>query len=104
MTHFFLLLAFGAATLLPAGLARSAAASGPAQVVASADLDLASQGGVRRLDRRIAAAAADLCGPMSDADPAGKDAVRRCRRDAVQSAAAMRARAIGRSATATAQR
>ena len=64
------------------------------QAVSTAGLDLRRERDVRRLDRRIASAAASLCGPMSDADPAGKNAVRRCRMDAAASAVGARTRLI----------
>ena len=43
--------------------------------VSYADLDLASAAGRTRLDRRIRAAVAYACGPVSDVDPAGKTRV-----------------------------
>ncbi len=58
--------------------------------VGFADLDLTTRGGVRTLDRRIASAIKEACGTMSDADPAGKNAVRRCRKDAALQVVARR--------------
>jgi UrcA family protein len=63
-------------------------------VVSFADLDLSRQADVRRLDRRIAIAVADACGAASDADPAGKNDVRRCRVETTARLTAERERAI----------
>ena len=66
------------------------------QVVSFADLDLSKQSDLRTLDRRLTAAVADVCGVTSDADPAGKNAVRRCRAETAASLRAQRERAIAR--------
>jgi UrcA family protein len=49
------------------------------QVVGYADLDLSSRAGVATLNRRILTAVQAACGPTSDADPHGKNAVHECR-------------------------
>ena len=49
------------------------------RVVSFADLDLASEAGQSKLDRRIRAAAKQVCGTASDADIEGKNEVRACR-------------------------
>lgn len=67
------------------------------------DLDLGSDRGVAELDRRIGTAVRSLCGSASDADPKGRNEVRRCREEARIAASAQRERAIG-AATATAAR
>lgn len=47
--------------------------------VATADIDLSTQGGLRELNRRLATAARQVCGTASDADLEGKNDVRKCR-------------------------
>ncbi len=47
--------------------------------VRTADLDLSSKAGQRALDRRLAQAVIEVCGTASNADPAGKNDVRKCR-------------------------
>lgn len=49
------------------------------QVVAYADLDLASADGRAKLDRRIKRAAAEVCGTASDFDLVGLNDVQSCR-------------------------
>jgi len=80
----------------PAGA--EARAGEQTQVVRFADLDLGSEDGVRTLDRRIASAAAAVCGPTSDVDPAGKNKVRRCRETAIEEASTRRARVLASNA------
>ncbi|HEX9954193.1 MAG TPA: UrcA family protein [Allosphingosinicella sp.] len=53
-----------------------------AETVSFADLNLGDPADARRFDRRVARAAESLCGPVSDVDPAGKNAARRCRETA----------------------
>lgn len=48
-------------------------------IVRTADLNLGTTAGQRRLDRRLANAVVDACGTASKADLAGSNAVRRCR-------------------------
>jgi UrcA family protein len=76
MTKIFL------ATLL-AFTATPALAEPPVTVsttVQTADLDLSSKVGQRALDRRLSQAVIELCGTASDADPAGKNEVRKCQK------------------------
>jgi UrcA family protein len=87
--------------ILAAALAFSASpalAQGPAvpsQVaVGYTDLDLSTVDGARTLDRRIRTAVEAVCGPTSDADPAGKNDVRRCRAETLAVARAQRDTAI----------
>ena len=47
--------------------------------VRTADLDLGSQAGQRKLELRLINAAREVCGTASDADVVGKNAVRKCR-------------------------
>jgi UrcA family protein len=63
-------------------------------VVRYADLDLSRPADVRALDRRIRVAAEAVCGAGSDIDPAGKNAIRRCREQTVQRAAGFRDRLV----------
>lgn len=76
MTKIFIatLLAF---TATPA-LAEPVTVSTTVQV---ADLDLSSKAGQRSLDRRLSQAVIELCGTASDADPAGKNDVRKCQKE-----------------------
>jgi UrcA family protein len=60
------------------------------QVVHTADLDLSTSEGRRALDQRLVIAAGEVCGTAADFDLAGKNADRRCRKDALA-----RARASG---------
>ncbi|WP_309662222.1 UrcA family protein [Sphingomonas sp.] len=47
--------------------------------VRTADLDLGSSAGQRKLDQRLANAAREVCGIASDADLVGKNDIRQCR-------------------------
>jgi UrcA family protein len=58
--------------------------------VQTADLDLASKGGQRTLDHRLAQAAREVCGDPSDVDLVGQNKARECRKDAVENAGAKR--------------
>jgi len=49
--------------------------------VATADLDLSSDRGLKTLDQRLARAARDVCGQASPFDLEGKNAVRKCREE-----------------------
>ena len=59
-------------------------------IVQTADLDLSTAEGQRKLDHRITRAAYDVCGEASDADLVGKNAVRQCRADTIAAAASQR--------------
>lgn len=48
-------------------------------VVRTADLDLGSSAGQRKLDQRLARAVREVCGTASDADIEGKNDVSECR-------------------------
>jgi len=63
-------------------------------IVRTADLDLASADGQRRLDRRLVQAVNQACGTASDADLAGSNAVRRCRATAHAGVAGERDRLV----------
>ena len=62
--------------------------------VRHADLNLASEAGVRTLDRRIHNAVSAACGTPSSADPKGRQKVEDCREQAKASAAAQRSSLI----------
>lgn len=77
MTKIFL------ATLL-AFAATPALAEPPASVssiVQVADLNLSTEAGQRKLDRRLSQAAKEVCGTASNIDPAGQNDVRKCRKE-----------------------
>ena len=57
-------------------------------VVHTADLDLSTKIAQRELDHRLIVAAADVCGTASDADLAGQNALRQCRKDVLAKARA----------------
>ena len=59
-------------------------------VVETADLDVRTPEGERRLQQRLARAAREVCGTASDADVRGKNAVRQCRNDAIAHASQRR--------------
>ncbi len=61
-----------------------------ASVVSTADLDLGTSAGQRRLQQRLARAARDVCGVASDADLEGKNQVRQCRDEAIARASSQR--------------
>jgi UrcA family protein len=58
--------------------------------VQTADLDLSSKSGQRALDRRLSQAVIELCGTASDADPAGKNEVRKCQKETLAQVASDR--------------
>ena len=60
------------------------------RVVRTADLDLGSAKDRQALERRLSAAAREVCGAASDADPKGKNEVRRCRDDVLARAQVQR--------------
>jgi UrcA family protein len=67
--------------------------------VHTADLDLDSQAGRQRLERRLAAAAIEVCGTASDFDLAGKNEVRRCRDETLAEARSRSDRIVAAAAT-----
>lgn len=85
-TIFALLLAVSAA---PA-VAETQASFQASTVVHTADLDLTTASGQRRLDLRLRNAAAEVCGTASPSDLEGQNRARRCRKEAVASVAAER--------------
>ncbi len=70
----------------PARSAEISATSAVVQIVPTADLDLSSEAGRKALDRRIGRAVIELCGQAADVDLAGRNAVRKCRNDALAQA------------------
>lgn len=87
-----ILIALSAGLVTAAVIRAAPALAEPAAVhvsiVRTADLDLATGVGKRRLDHRLAIAASEACGTASDADLIGKKNVRRCREDALARARA----------------
>jgi len=81
-------------TAAPASAQGPIIASGGTIVVRTADLDLSSDRGVSKLDRRIRAAATLACGATSDFDVRGKNKARRCRSETIASVALQREAAI----------
>ena len=59
-------------------------------LVRTADLDLASNDGLKRLDQRLANAAREVCGTASHVDIEGKNAVRKCRDETLAQAKGQR--------------
>jgi len=59
-------------------------------LVRTADLDLGTATGQRRLDHRLANAAREVCGEVSNVDVVGKNEVRRCRDETLANARAQR--------------
>lgn len=95
-------LTFALLAIVAAGSSQlvEAAVPGPEArtVVVTHDLDLGSAAGQAALRQRLARAAAEVCGEASASDPAGKRAIRACRRTVVAGAEAEFAarRAAGR--------
>src|SRR4030095_17172164 len=82
---------------LPVGLAAAPAVPQPVEtvLVSYADLDLASQVGRQRLDRRIANAAEQVCGGYSPVELRWAAAVRACQFETIADVAPQRGGAIG---------
>jgi UrcA family protein len=59
-------------------------------LVRTADLDLGSSDGQRKLDQRLANAAREVCGTASDVDIEGKNDVRQCRDETLAKARGQR--------------
>ncbi len=68
----------------------------PAGIVRTSDLDLATPGGVARLDRRIDRAVAQLCGTAFPADLNGRAQVDNCRAETMKSVSYQRAMLLAR--------
>ncbi len=87
MTKLLILAALAAATLGQPAFAQTASAERSA-VVQHSDLDLKTERGTKTLERRLWRAAVDVCGTASDADLAGKNDMRACRRETMAIASA----------------
>jgi UrcA family protein len=96
MKRIILIAAFAAS-----GLAVSASAQGRqgTVVVSHADLDLGRQRDVARLDLRIAHAASEACGTVSQFDLEGTVAKPRCERGAIAAARQVRDDLVARAAS-----
>jgi UrcA family protein len=81
-------------TLGASAVSAQAPASAERVIVSYADLDLASQGGVATLNRRILTAVQAACGTPSDSDPRGKNAIQSCRHRTFDQASSQASRAI----------
>lgn len=86
---FTLALIASAATIAPT-VAQASEPATVTSIVPTADLDLSSADGQRQLDRRIARAAREVCGSVSDADLEGRNEVRRCRAETIAAATSQR--------------
>jgi UrcA family protein len=71
-------------------LAQEPASEVNVSLVRIADLDLRSSEGQRKLDRRLAGAAREVCGTASDVDLQGKNEVRKCRDETIAKAKSQR--------------
>ena len=67
-------------------LAQAAPSEVDVSVVRTADLDLGTAAGQRRLDQRLVVAAGEVCGEASDADLKGQNEARKCRKDVLSKA------------------
>lgn len=81
----------GLLALIAGGASQVAVAAGmpgpsASVTVSTDDLDLGSAAGRASLDRRLALAAAEVCGDPSASDPAGRRAIRACRATVVRQA------------------
>ena len=83
------LIILGSALATSAVIKAAPALAEPTQavsVVRTADLNLSTKAGRAALDHRLVIAAGEVCGTASDADLAGKNAVRQCRTDVLAKA------------------
>lgn len=77
-----------AAIITPATLFAEHPSAANVSIVHTSDLDLTSKAGQRALDHRLVNAAIEVCGPVFDVDPAGKNQARACRADVLAKARA----------------
>ena len=85
---FSALITAGFITAVPA-FGQTPGDSGPrVSLVQTADLDLGTRDGQRRLEQRLEQAAREVCGTASDADLKGANDVRKCREETIASATA----------------
>ncbi len=95
MKTIMILATAAAALALNASPAVAQSPAGETQLVINySDLDLSTRAGVRQLDRRIRTAVQVACGPVSDADLAGKNDAIQCRAETLALARAQREVAI----------
>lgn len=83
-------------------LAESPASETNISLVRTGDLDLRSAEGQRKLDRRLAHAAREVCGTASDVDVVGKNDVRKCRDETLAKARGQREAIAARRGTVVA--
>lgn len=84
------LITAGAIKAAPALAETPAAGQTYVSYVQTSDLDLSSESGQRKLDRRLAQAAREVCGTPSDVDLVGQNKARECRANAIEDAGAKR--------------
>ena len=101
MNRIMILAALVAAPLIASPSQAQGAEADRTRVVSVADLDLSRKADVRMLDIRIRQAVEEVCGTASDADPHGKNEVRRCRALTSERFSAERGRAIASAAQPT---
>jgi len=83
---FLLAAAAAAAAAAVAAPAAAAQAEEASVTIDFADLDLATDQGAARLDRRIRKAASDVCGPMASRSVVEVQSIQRCRNGAISGA------------------
>ena len=89
-TALFTLALIASATTITPTVAQAVEPATFTSIVRTADLDLSNSDGQKKLDKRIAHAAREVCGTASDVDLEGKNAVRQCRADTIAAAASQR--------------
>lgn len=94
MNRIMILAALVAAPLIASPSQAQGAEADRTRVVSVADLDLSRKADVRMLDIRIRRAVEEVCGTASDADPHGKNEVRRCRALTAERVALQRDQAV----------
>ena len=97
--HIALASALVTTAAFPAAPALAAEPATSLRHVRTADLDLGSEAGRRKLDQRLANAARELCGTASNLDVEGRNLVRRCRSETLARARAGRVAATGTGGT-----
>ena len=90
MTSLFALALIASATTVAPSVAEAFEPVTVTSIVKTADLDLSGADGQRQLSIRIAQAAREVCGDVSDVDLEGKNAARHCVADTIAAAASQR--------------
>lgn len=100
-TALFALALVATATTITPTVAQASELDRVSSIVQTADLDLSSDRGQRELDRRIARAAREVCGQVSDVDLAGQNDARKCVVDTVAGATSQREQLLAAARTGT---